>query len=108
MFHPELRQPGTRNSAIKIKKSILAIDAAPAATPVNPKIAATIAITRKVADHFNITINFIVHYSIKITVPLHSTVGMGTKVTFLSKNYPVRGITCALTLVSDNSSGNNG
>ena len=33
---------------------VLAIDAAPAAIPVKPKIAAMIAITKKIAAHFNI------------------------------------------------------
>jgi len=45
-------------SAIKTKKIILAIDAAPAAIPVNPKIAATIAITKKIAVHFNMMLGF--------------------------------------------------
>ncbi len=35
-----------------------AIDAAPAAIPVNPKIAATIAITKNTADHLSITYIF--------------------------------------------------
>ena len=38
----------------KIKKMTLATDAAPAAMPVKPKIAAMIAIIKKIADHFNI------------------------------------------------------
>ena len=37
-----------------MKNSILAISAAPAAIPVKPNIAATIAITRKRNDHRNI------------------------------------------------------
>ena len=44
----------TRTIAIKIKNRTLAIDAAPSAIPENPKIAATIAITRKIADHLSI------------------------------------------------------
>ena len=45
-------------STRKIKKMVLAMDAAPAAIPVKPKIAATIAITRKMAVHFNIGMIF--------------------------------------------------
>lgn len=41
----------TRN----MKNITLAIDAAPAAIPVNPKRAAIIAITRNTTVHFNIT-----------------------------------------------------
>ncbi len=37
-----------------IPNKIFAIVAAPSAMPVNPKIAAIIAISKKVADHFNI------------------------------------------------------
>lgn len=47
-------------STMKIKNSVLAIPAAPAAMPVNPNIAAIIAITRKIADHLNMIIYFIV------------------------------------------------
>lgn len=36
----------------------LAIEAAPAAIPENPKIAATIAITKKIAAHLNMIIIF--------------------------------------------------
>jgi hypothetical protein len=46
------------NKIRKIKKRTFAIAAAPDAIPVNPKIAAIIAITRNVADHFNIIYNF--------------------------------------------------
>jgi len=42
----------------KIKKSVLATPAAPAAIPVNPKMAAIIAITKKIADHFSIMFFF--------------------------------------------------
>ena len=41
-------------SAKKIKNNTFAIDAAPAATPPNPNIAATIAITKNIPAHFNI------------------------------------------------------
>jgi hypothetical protein len=34
------------------------MEEAPDATSVNPKIAAMIAITKKIADHFNIALNF--------------------------------------------------
>lgn len=39
---------------MKIKKRVFAIAAAPDAIPVNPNIAATIAIIRNVADHLSI------------------------------------------------------
>ena len=43
---------------IKIKKMVLATDAAPAAIPVKPKIPAMIAITKNIAAHFNISLFF--------------------------------------------------
>jgi hypothetical protein len=43
---------------IKIKKRTLAIAAAPDAISVNPKIAATIAITKNIAAHLNIVIGY--------------------------------------------------
>jgi len=43
---------------IKIKKIVLAIDAAPDAILVKPKIAAIIAMTRKVAVHLSIMYRF--------------------------------------------------
>ena len=49
-------------SARKIKNNILAIEAAPAAIPVKPKIAATIAIIKKIAAHFSITQSLKVKY----------------------------------------------
>ncbi len=49
-------------STIKIKKIVLAIDAAPDAMPVKPKMAATIAITKKMAVHFNIIYSFKVDF----------------------------------------------
>ena len=45
-------------STKKIKNKTLAIEAAPAAIPPNPKIAATIAIIRKVTVQRNIVIKF--------------------------------------------------
>lgn len=42
-----------------IKNRTLAIDAAPAAIPPKPKIAAIIAITRKVIDQRNIILDFV-------------------------------------------------
>jgi aminoglycoside phosphotransferase (APT) family kinase protein len=44
--------------ARKIKKRTLAIDAAPSAMPPNPKIAAIIAITKKITDQRNIVFYF--------------------------------------------------
>lgn len=51
------------NNAKKIKKITLAIEAAPEAIPPNPKIAAIIAITKKIAAHLNIIISFKVQVS---------------------------------------------
>jgi len=48
----------SRNSTIKIKKRILAMEAAPAAMPKNPKIPATIAMIRNIIVHRNISLNF--------------------------------------------------
>ena len=47
-----------RNKTIKIKNRIFAMEAAPASIPVNPKMPATIAITRKIAAHFSIVVSF--------------------------------------------------
>ena len=44
-----------RNNTRKIKNSVLAILAAPAAIPVNPNRAAMIAMMKKVTDHLSIT-----------------------------------------------------
>lgn len=46
------------HTVMKMKKRIFAIAAAPAAILVNPNIAATIAIIRKMNDHFNIAFRF--------------------------------------------------
>jgi hypothetical protein len=46
----------TTKNTTKTKKIILAIEAAPAAMSVNPKIEAIIAITRNISDHLSITI----------------------------------------------------
>ena len=57
-YFPKIFAPkmSTRmKSTKKIKNNILAIEAAPAAIPVKPKIAATIAIIKKIAAHFSIT-----------------------------------------------------
>ena len=48
----------TRNRMMKMKNKILAMDAAPAATPPNPKIAAIIATTRKITVQRNIIFRF--------------------------------------------------
>ena len=44
-----------RNNTMKMKNNTLAIDAAPAAIPVKPKIAATIAMMIKITAHLSIT-----------------------------------------------------
>ncbi len=57
-----LKPPATNdstNNTKKIKNKILAIEAAPAATPPKPKIAAIIATTKKITVQRNITISFI-------------------------------------------------
>ena len=46
------------NNTIKIKKRILAIEAAPAAMPPNPKTAAIIAIIKNVTAQRNIVVEF--------------------------------------------------
>lgn len=54
---PKILAPNIKtiiNSTKKIKNKILAIDAAPAAIPVKPKIAAIIAITKNMAAHLSI------------------------------------------------------
>jgi hypothetical protein len=52
------RIPVITTRMMKIKKIVLAIDAAPSAMPVNPKSAATRAITKKIAVHLNIIVGF--------------------------------------------------
>jgi len=56
-----------RNSTKKIKNRILAIDAAPDAIPPKPKIAAMIAITRKITVQRNIALDFRL-----LMVPVHN------------------------------------
>lgn len=54
-------EPATKaitNNTKKTKNKILAMDAAPAAIPVNPKTAATSAIIRNVSDQRNIVYSF--------------------------------------------------
>ena len=50
------RIKSTRHTIINNPKINFAIDAAPAAIPVNPKIAAIIAITKNMAAHLSIII----------------------------------------------------
>jgi hypothetical protein len=47
-----------RKSTINTKNKIFAIDAAPAAIPVNPNIAATIATIKNISDQRNMMIEF--------------------------------------------------
>ena len=47
-----------RNNTIKIAKRIFAMDAAPAAIPPNPNIAAMIATIKKVTVQRNMIVNF--------------------------------------------------
>jgi len=52
IFDPKIK---TRiNSTRKIKNNILAMEAAPAAIPVKPNMAATIAIIKNIAAHLSI------------------------------------------------------
>jgi|GEM_PF-4537187 len=48
----------TTTSTTNTKKIVLAIEAAPASTPVNPNIPAIIAITKNINVHLNILIRF--------------------------------------------------
>jgi hypothetical protein len=48
----------TINNTMKMKNKILAMEAAPAATPPNPKIAAIIATIRNITDQRSIKNNF--------------------------------------------------
>jgi hypothetical protein len=50
---PKMRE--SRNNTIKMKNKIFAIEAAPVAIPVNPRIAAIIAIIKNVIVQRNIT-----------------------------------------------------
>jgi hypothetical protein len=51
----------TRNKTRKMKNKIFAMEAAPAATPPNPKIAAIIATIRNMTVQRNITLSFKVY-----------------------------------------------
>lgn len=53
-----LKNNDSRNNTINTKNNTLAIEAAPAAIPPKPKMAATIAIIKKLADQRNIELNF--------------------------------------------------
>jgi hypothetical protein len=56
MVNPNI--PNTTIRAMNMKNKTLAIDAAPSARPVKPKIAAMIAITKNMADHFSMIYSF--------------------------------------------------
>ena len=60
-----------RNNTIKMKNKILAILAAPAAIPVKPKIAATNAITKKIAVQRNITLSFKLILSVSLLIKIY-------------------------------------
>jgi hypothetical protein len=56
-LRPKILEPNIKtkiNSTKKMKNKILAIEAAPAAIPVKPKIAAIIAIIKNMAAHLSI------------------------------------------------------
>lgn len=48
----------SKNNTMKMKNKIFAIEAAPAAIPPNPKIAATIAMMKNMTAQRNIILNF--------------------------------------------------
>jgi hypothetical protein len=54
-------------SARKMKNKTLAIDAAPAAMPPNPKMAAMMAITKKITDQRNITFSVYIKHAGRIS-----------------------------------------
>lgn len=57
IYFPKIFDPKTKtriNKTRKIKNNILAIEAAPAAMPVKPNMAATIAMIKNMAAHLSI------------------------------------------------------
>lgn len=61
VYFPKIFAPNIivkRNRTMKIKNNTFAIEAAPAAIPVKPNIAAIIAITTKITAHLSMIINF--------------------------------------------------
>lgn len=56
MVNPNI--PNTTIRAMNMKNKTLAIEAAPSARPVKPKIAAIIAIMKNMADHLSMICNF--------------------------------------------------
>lgn len=57
IYFPKIFDPKIKtiiNKTRKIKNNTLAMEAAPAAIPVKPNIAATIAMIKKIAAHFSI------------------------------------------------------
>ena len=65
LYFPKIFAPKINtitNNTKKIKNKTLAIEAAPAAIPVNPKTAAIIAITKKIAAHFSIKYILIIYF----------------------------------------------
>ena len=68
-YFPNIFAPNNKvitNKTRKIKKSTLAMEAAPAAIPPKPKIAAIIAITKKITAHFSMMIKFSYYNLFKI------------------------------------------
>jgi len=59
MVKPKIK--ASTKSAMNIPNNILPTEAAPSAIPVNPKIAATIAIIKKTADHLSMSIEVVVY-----------------------------------------------
>ncbi len=60
-YYPNTFPPNIRvntNNTMKIQNNTFAIDAAPAAIPPKPNMAAIIAITIKIRAHLSIIINF--------------------------------------------------
>jgi hypothetical protein len=82
------KRPNMTISTRKMKKIIFAIDAAPSAIPVKPKIAAMIAITRKIAVHLSMILFFrllvIYRYDYDLFLPAstrRSTITITTAIT---------------------------
>jgi len=64
----------TINNTMKMKNKILAMEAAPAATPPNPKIAAIIATIRNITDQRSIKNNFRVKKLITVCRCFHTSI----------------------------------
>lgn len=86
------KRPNMTTSTRKMKKIIFAIDAAPSAIPVKPKIAAMIAITRKIAVHLSMILFFrllvIYRYDYDLFFPARITRSTITIITAITIKIP--------------------